>query len=500
MNSRWDYLREVMMPCVPELYTMEQIGLRADWCGEPLWVGAARGVCGRERVCPLHKHHNELVGQEAKIKADLAACAPVAEALRRRVVDAERTLESATLAREIDVALKKKAREGLEKGKKKGVSLASEYTKVVAKARGKVESAQEFNPGSAQQKAWLLYDEFRLPPQKHRKTKATTTDKNAMTRLLRLKWDRDRKPVTEEVRGVVKGLQEYEHVNQLRTTFVEVDVRDGRIYTLYGLHRTGTGRIASGRDDDEKAGGADTNFQNWPVELRDIIIPEDGCVFVSGDYSQVEWLLTLWFAKDMDGFKRCVGGEDSHRRVASFLYNVPYDEIEKEDPRRVVAKKANHADNYGQGEQNMADDAGISLEEAKRAKVAIKAAYPIVATYREDVVGLASRQKYLQTPFGWRRWFLEPKPDVPKILAFLPSATGADMLKVRLPRVAELARKWGGRLMTTTHDSFLLEVPEGVGKEVASELKVLMELPFRMLDGLSFPTEVKIGWNWKEVS
>jgi len=114
---------------------------------------------------------------------------------------------------------------------------------------------------------------------------------------------------------VLDMLREYEHVNQLRTTFVQAPVHDGRIFTSYGLHRTANGQLASGAEK-ESGTGADTNAQNWHKSVRDIIIPDDGNTFVAGDWKQLHWLIALLFAEDDAGFDRCTSGEDTHRNMA----------------------------------------------------------------------------------------------------------------------------------------------------------------------------------------
>lgn len=521
--TRWDYVTEILMPAAVELWRMEDFGLRVD-----LEARKAHGI----RLTAEEAQHAEKIRTEPRVADALTERSAGAidklqaaefgrdaelEAVNVPRAEWEERMESIKLQIALAQSLKFKDQLVRLKAAKKDLGKApklvrkSGFTAEVAAARALVERCKQFNPGSSQQKAWLLYDALGLPAQKHPKTKAITTDKRALAKLGRLKG------TPADARTVLKAMLAYEHANQLRTTFVECELKDGRLFPSYGLHRTGTGRIASGSDKDEKARldeDGETNAQNWPKILRDIVIPEDGMVFVQGDWSQVEWLITLLLAGDAENFKKTVEGQDSHIAVASILFNKPYEAIasviarckaektkdckHEECAERQIAKKANHGSNYGMGADKLADEIGISIPEARKALLAIKAAYPRVAAWRGAVVEEAQAQRYLETPFGWRRYFWGD--DVPASLAFKPSATGADMLKIRLPLVAKAAHGFGGRLVTTTHDSFLCEVPLGLEAFMQKALTTLMTAPFVRLGNTSFPCDVKIGGNWKAVS
>ena len=78
-------------------------------------------------------------------------------------------------------------------------------------------------------------------------------------------------------------------------------------------------------------------------------------------------------------------------------------------------------------------------------------------------------------------------------------ATAADLCKFIL-RVLFEAMPAGWEMLTTTHDSFLLQVPEGEASEAASWLKEKMETPVPWLEGRSWRSSVKVGGDWRAVS
>ena len=447
------------------------------------------------------RHLCDLETREAILRSQVLSVAQVKAAVVDRVAVAEEEVAMLERARLAERDERKAA------GAKVG---AFTHAKQLSKMRLRYRAlaSEAFNPGSPQQCKWLLYDVFALPEQRKRRPDGTwgvSTDKNAIAALLRLKNNRKGKPISDEVRGVLGLLREIGHLEQLRTTFVvaagraplEADRKHRLMRTQIGLHRTATGRTASGADADEKAGESDTNGANWPVAVRDMVVPSAGKMFVQADWSQVEWLLALYFAEDWASWDRAIAGEDAHRRVASVLYGVAYDAVTPE--QRTMAKKVRHALTYGSGVPKIANFTGLSIAMVEQVIAANRAAFPMVAAWQQRTVDLAYRQRYLETPFGWRRWFLGPQADVPKILAFT-SATAADMMKVRMPGAAALARQYGGRLVTTTFDSMLCEVNGDQGTDAAAALKQHFERSFVTLGGRSFPATVKVGPNWQAVS
>lgn len=496
--NRWDYLRFVLMPAAFELWQIEDSGLAVD-------------------ADAVVRHRERLLNEEANLISKIIEMPLVAKALSDRQSKSEEELNRLILARDLEL---QELNEPIlvlraENPKVKGTRLTrkSSYTGRISKARLEHSRCNQFNPGSSKQKSWLLYDVFKLPIQYNKKgsnakakEKAITTDSRALERLCR------RKEVSQEIKQVIKALQEYESTNQIRTTFIDSAIREGRdrnsittddirprIYSAYGLHRTGSGRVASGSDKDEKAGGSDTNAQNQPKITRDIYIPDPGFCFVQGDWSQVEWLNTLILSGDQESFQKAITGEDRHKRYAVEIFGKKYEEI-TEDERQFAKSKCTYAISYGAGARRISEETGLSVSEASRILRAAKAAFPKVTQWQEETIAIAKQQHWLRTVYGWQRWFWDVDSDIGKVINFLPQATCADMLKIVLPDAGTLARSLGGRLASTTHDSILAMVPIKTVEVMIQKLKTIMERPFKKLSDTSFPTKVKSGMTWLEAS
>ena len=378
--------------------------------------------------------------------------------------------------------------------------------------RQELARAANFNLGSSQQKAWLLYDKLGLKALTKKRSKegdsTTTTEAKELTKLLRRKL----KPELKEIIELIISYAEPKHTLNtfIKACYVKKDftcsIAD-RLHPAYGLHRTSTGRIASGSDTNEKSTAIKVNAQNQPKEVRDMYIADNGYVFVGFDWKGLENLIVFWLAGDVANFNKFAYGLDkngiawdAHRTMAAELFGMDYYNITK--PQRELAKKGRHAINYTAGPTRIANEMGVELKLAKALIEADHKTYPLVAKWREEVVAEAHRQRYLETPFGWRRdGFYSKEPQyIGEIVSTKPQGIGGDMCKIRLPDVAAAAHAVGGWPAMTVHDYIGACVPEGTAVVFEKSIKAIGEAPFRTLGNLSFPVDTFRGVNWLAAS
>jgi uracil-DNA glycosylase family 4 len=171
-----------------------------------------------------------------------------------------------------------------------------------------------------------LYETLKLPVQRHPKTKKTTTDKNALDRLFK-----------QTQRPEIDAIRKVRQLGELIGTFLQDEtqnkqVASGRIHSSFLVHGTSTGRLAS----------SGPNLQNQPIKARYIYVPShsDWC-FVEADFSSLENRLAAWYAGDTERLRRLSDPTfDEHRWLASHVFNVPEDQVTKE--QRKLGKIANH--------------------------------------------------------------------------------------------------------------------------------------------------------------
>ena len=128
--------------------------------------------------------------------------------------------------------------------------------------------------------------------------------------------------------------------------------------------------------------------------------------------------------------------------------------------------------------------------------------YEKTNAYRQLLVSMCEAQKYITNPFGRTRFFHDGR--APAAVDFIPQSVVADILWCVLKPVAEMARRYGGRLVTTVHDSILICVPAAVREAAALEMQQIMQQRFHCVrKNFYIPVTLELGnpgQSWGELS
>ena len=126
---------------------------------------------------------------------------------------------------------------------------------------------------------------------------------------------------------IVKDILEYRQLAKLKSTYADGLVgeiaEDGRIHSTFNQTITATGRISS----------TEPNLQNIPVRMelgrliRKVFVPEEGCVFVDADYSQIELRVLAHCSGDAHLIEAYREAKDIHRITAFFRKSKSWDKI-----------------------------------------------------------------------------------------------------------------------------------------------------------------------------
>jgi DNA polymerase-1 len=293
----------------------------------------------------------------------------------------------------------------------------------------------------------------------------------------------------------------------LRSAMPAMVRADGRIYTVFKMARTDTGRLSCG---DRKARPPAPNLQNIPIRteegsrIRKAFIAEPGHVLVSADYSQIE-LRLLAHVADLPVLRESfANGEDIHARTASEVFGVPMAGMDPMTRRR--AKAINFGIIYGISSFGLARQLGISPGEAKGYIDRYFERYPGIRTYMELTKQEARSRGYVVSPCGRRCWVpgIADKNGARRAYAERQAINAplqggaADIIKramVRLP-AALAAAGLKSRLLLQVHDELLFEAPEAEAEALAALAKRVME----SAAVLSVPlvVETGIGKTWGE--
>ncbi len=351
----------------------------------------------------------------------------------------------------------------------------------------------ELNISSPKQIGELLFDKLKLMEHPRKtKTGQYVTDEATLQAL-------------KSKHKVVEQILEYRGYKKLLSTYIDalpqlVNKRTGHIHTSYNQAVTSTGRLSS----------SNPNLQNIPVrddngkEVRKAFIPDDGELFFSADYSQIELRLMAHLSGDKNMVEDFNSGHDIHRATAAKIFKCPIEEVTPEMRRK--AKTANFGIIYGISTFGLAERMDVSRTEAKELIDEYFATYPGVKAYMEASVEKARKLKYTETLYGRQCQVVGIDEHNAVVRGYAErnainapiQGTAADIIKIAMIRIDQKLQERGlrSKMILQVHDELNFSVPQEE-KEILQEL-VITEM--QNVTQLSVPLIADCGWgrNWLE--
>lgn len=353
-------------------------------------------------------------------------------------------------------------------------------------------AGEEFNINSHQQLGKILFEKLQLPVYKKTKN-GYTTDVDVLEKL------KGQHPIIEKI-------LEYRTLMKLNSTYVEglipyINIKTHKIHSSFHQTITATGRISS----------TEPNLQNIPTktelgkQIRKAFKPAEGNVYIDADYSQIELRVLAHISQDENMIYAFNHGEDIHKQAASKVFNIPIEEVTKE--QRSSAKAVNFGIVYGISDFGLANQIGVSNKKAKEYIQQYLEKYSGIKHFMDDIVESAKQKGYVETLFGRRRYIPEIKSSNYMVRQFgnrvamnTPiQGTAADIMKIAMINVKNALQesKIHAKIVLQIHDELLLEVALQDKEKAKQILKESMEGAMK----LSVPLEVEIseGNSWYEV-
>ena len=350
-----------------------------------------------------------------------------------------------------------------------------------------------FNINSPKQVGEVLFDQLRLDAKaKKSKTGQYSTSEEV---LLALKSK-------HEVVGLILA---YRELKKLISTYIAalptyINPDTGKIHTTYNQTVTATGRLSS----------SNPNLQNLPIRsergqlIRQAVIPDDNCLFLSADYSQIELRLMAHFSQDPHLVEAFRSGQDIHAATAAKIFNVPIEAVTREQRRQ--AKTANFGIIYGISAFGLAQQLDCSRSEAKALIDGYFAAFPGVIDYIEHQKELARQQGFAVTLFGRKRYLPDILSHNATVRAFAErnavnspiQGTAADIIKMAMVTIHRRLKQEGlqAKMIMQVHDELNFNVPvnevEQVREIVVSEMQNVVHLTVPLI------ADCGVGKNWLE--
>ena len=353
-------------------------------------------------------------------------------------------------------------------------------------------AGEEFNINSTKQLGVILFEKLGLKAKKKTKSGYSTSEE-VLNSLI------DDNPIIEKI-------LEYRGLMKLNSTYVDglipyINKKTGRIHSYFHQTITATGRISS----------TNPNLQNIPARdefgknIKKAFKPEKGYVYIDADYSQVELRVLAHISGDENMIRAFNNDEDIHREVASKVFDVPFEEVTKEQRSR--AKAVNFGIVYGITSFGLAKQIGASRKQAQEYIDNYLEKYSGIKAFMEESVEMAKQNGYVETLFGRRRNVPELKSSNFMMREFgkrvamnTPiQGTAADIMKIAMNNVYKelIAKNIDAKLILQVHDELLIEASEKDAEETKNILKNCMENAMK----LKVPLKVELSEakDWYEV-
>lgn len=352
-------------------------------------------------------------------------------------------------------------------------------------------AGEEFNVGSPAKVGEILFDKLQLDP----KAKKTKTGQYSTS-----------EDILEKVsmkNPIVNKILEYRQLRKLLNTYLTalpaaINPVTGKIHTVYNQTVTATGRISS----------SSPNLQNIPVreeqgrEIRRAFIPDEGHIFLSADYSQIELRLVADFAGDETMLEAFRNGDDIHAITAAKIYHKDKDQVTADERRH--AKTANFGILYGISAFGLSSRLGIPRADAKELIDNYFATFPTVHRYMHDSVELAREHGYVVTKMGRKRRLPDINSKNPVVRGYAErnavnapiQGCAADIIKVAMVDIDRKMKEKNlkSRMIMQVHDELNFDV-------LPEELPVLRKIVVEGMEGayngkVSLTASCGVADNW----
>lgn len=355
------------------------------------------------------------------------------------------------------------------------------------------EAGEEFNISSPKQVGEILFGKLQIMDKpKKTKTGQYVTSEEVLQSL-------------ESKSPIVRNILNYRGMKKLLSTYIDalpklINPRTGHIHTSFNQALTATGRLSS----------SDPNLQNIPVrtddgkEIRKCFIPEEGCLFFSADYSQIELRIMAHLSEDENMMEAFREGHDIHRATAAKIWHVDIDKVT--DAQRKKAKQANFGIIYGITTYGLAQRMDIPNGEAKELIEGYFRTFPKVQAYMEHAKEVARAKGYAETLFHRRRYLADINSRNATVRGFAErnainapiQGTEADIIKVAMVRIWERFKKEGirSKMILQVHD----ELNFSVFPEEREQVERIVIEEMQNAYPLNVPLIADAGWgkNWLE--
>jgi DNA polymerase-1 len=375
-------------------------------------------------------------------------------------------------------------------------SLSEDLTKDILDLERKIysEADVEFNLASPKQLGEVLFDHLKLVDKpKKTKTGQYATNEEVLSYLA---------PKHE----IVARILEWRGLIKLKNTYVdalpnEVNNKTGRIHTTYSQAVAATGRLSSNNP----------NLQNIPIrtergrQIRKAFIPRNkNYTLLAADYSQIELRLIAELSGDEVMKESFLKGEDIHRSTAAKVFNVPLEEVTRE--QRSHAKTVNFGIIYGVSAFGLSNQTNLSRKEAKELIETYYETYPTLKKYIAKQIDFARDNGFVETILGRRRYLkninsqnsIVRSGDERNAVNAPIQGSAADIIKIAMINIQQVLKRdnYKSKMLLQVHDELVFDIHKDELDILKPLIKYEMENAYKL--SIQLDVEMDVGDNWLE--
>ncbi|MDO6818610.1 DNA polymerase I [Zobellia sp. 1_MG-2023] len=386
--------------------------------------------------------------------------------------------------------------EGINLDKKFLNSLSEDLNNDIKNLEEKIYEAagEEFNIGSPKQLGEILFSKMKLVDKpKKTKTGQFSTAEDVLSYLAK---DHE----------IIQNVLDYRGLAKLKSTYVDalpeqVEPTTGRVHTDYMQTVAATGRLSSNNP----------NLQNIPIrtergrQVRKAFVPRnEDYILLAADYSQIELRIIAALSEETTMIEAFKHGEDIHASTASKVFNVPIEEVTRE--QRSNAKTVNFGIIYGVSAFGLSNQTDLSRSEAKELIDTYYKTYPKLRNYMSEQVDFARDNGYVQTVLGRRRYL----KDINGSNAIVRGAaernavnapiqgSAADIIKIAMINIHKKLSEgnYKSKMLLQVHDELVFDIYKPELDELSGLIKSEMENAYKL--EVPLDVEVGLGQDWLE--
>ena len=282
-----------------------------------------------------------------------------------------------------------------------------------------------------------------------------------------------------------KGINQFLHLyrDKLKTQIGD----DGRIHGTWSSDGSKTGRMSC----------SEPNLQGFPNSMKEFFVPEEGNVYVIGDYSQIELRVLAELARESNMIKAFKDQKDIHAETAAFLLQKDISLID--EGARGLGKRVNFAQCYGvssYGLPKILKKEGIIITKSQ--------ADYIINLFYKKYPNIYRFHNMLLTSDSIRSVGGRVFSDIPKgegkRLNLPIQASAAEGFKEGLKLlVEEFESKPSWKIINVIHDEVILEVDKSEAEQAKDILETCMKKGMeKILKVVPVVVDIKIANKWEK--